>query len=375
MYREIILDKIDEITRVDKSNMLSFCMDAPKHYEKAAEMAENIVIEYSRPKTIIVSGMGGSAIGGELLKDWAWSELAVPVEVCRGYSLPAYVKKSTLVFIISYSGETEETLSTLLEAIQRNCMIICISSGGILANLAEKMNLPILKVPAGIPPRAALPYLFIPMLVFMDKLDLASDVEGEISEAVSIMRKTCMENSPETPLKENFSKELALGINGTVPVIYGFGFYRSVVQRFKQQFNENSKIPAKYEIFPELNHNEVVGWEGAGGIAKYFSAIIIRDKEEGEEIRSRIEATKKAVLKDLAGIYEIWSRGESRLAKMLSILLVGDFVSVYLAILRGVDPTPVKTIDLIKKDLEDAGIKHRIVEKLKRLADRRCTKK
>lgn len=346
-------------------------MDAPKHCEKAAEMAENIVIEYSRPKTIIVSGMGGSAIGGELLKDWAWSKLAVPIEVCRSYNLPAYVKKSTLVFIISYSGETEETLSTLLEAIKRNCMIICISSDGILANLAEKINLPILKVPVGIPPRAALPYLFIPMLVFMEKLNLTSEVEGEISEAVRIMRKLCIENSPETPLKENFSKELALGINGTVPVIYGFEFYRSVAQRFKQQFNENSKIPAKYEIFPELNHNEVVGWECAGDFAKYFSAIIIRDKEESEEIRSRIKATKKVVLKDLAGIYEIWSRGESRLAKMLSTLLIGDFVSVYLAILRSIDPTPVKTIDLIKKDLEDAGTKHRIVEKLKRLADGR----
>ncbi|MCS7096222.1 MAG: bifunctional phosphoglucose/phosphomannose isomerase [Candidatus Bathyarchaeota archaeon] len=369
MHGEITLDRMDEIRRIDKNGMLSFCMDAPKHYEKAAKMAENIVIEYSKPKTIIVSGMGGSAIGGELLKDWAWSKLDVPIEVCRDYSLPAYVKKSTLVFIVSYSGETEETLSAFLEAIKRKCMIICISSGGILASFAEEMNLPIFKVPAGIPPRAALPYLFIPMLVFMEKLNLASNVEGEISEAAIIMRKLCAENSPETPSKENFSKELALCINGTVPVIYAFSFYRSVAQRFKQQFNENSKIPAKYEIFPELNHNEVAGWEGAGVISKYFSAVIIRDENEGGEIRSRIEATKEAVLKDLAGIYEIWSKGESRLAKMLSTLLIGDFVSVYLAILRGIDPAPVKTIELIKKNLADAGTKHRIVNKLKELAN------
>lgn len=371
MHGEIILDKIEEVRRVDKNGMLSFCMDASKHYEKAAEIAKNTVIEYPRPKTIIVSGMGGSAIGGELLKDWAWSKIGVPIEVCRDYNLPAYVKKSTLVFIVSYSGETEETLSTLLEAIKRNCMIICISSDGILAKFAEKMNLPILKAPTGIPPRAALPYLFIPMLVFMEKLNLASEVEDEISEAVSIMRKLCVENSPETPSKENFSKEMALGINGTVPVIYGFRFYRSVAQRFKQQFNENSKIPARYEVFPELNHNEVVGWEEAGDIAKYFSAIIIRDENEDEEIRSRIEVTKENVLKDLAGIYEIWSKGESRLAKMLSTLLIGDFISVYLAILRGIDPTPVKTIDLIKRKLAETGTKNRIVEKLKRLADRR----
>ena len=368
MPKTTILDDLNAIRKIDRSNMLSFCVEAAKHYENAFKMAKTVTVSYPKPKAIIVAGMGGSAIGGELLKDWTRDALKIPLEVCRDYSLPAYADEKTLALIVSYSGETEETLSIFLEALKKKCMFACISSGGAVTEFAEKMEVPHLRVPSGIPPRAALPYLFIPMLAFMGKLWLASNVEAEISEAIKILRQVCEENAPQKRLKENFSKMLASNISGTVPVVYGFGLYRSVAQRFKQQFNENSKVPSKWEVFPELNHNEVVGWEGAESLSKCFSAIILRDKSEPEEIRSRIEATKELMLDKVAGIYEVWSIGEGRLAKMLSTTLIGDFTSVYLALLRGIDPTPVETINMLKRRIAKTGMRDRILRELQALS-------
>ncbi|MFZ0965096.1 MAG: bifunctional phosphoglucose/phosphomannose isomerase, partial [Candidatus Bathyarchaeia archaeon] len=142
MSKTKILDNLNEIKRIDKSDMISFCVEAPKHYAEAAKTAKTVSISYPQPQGIIVAGMGGSAIGGELLKDWARDKIAVPIEVCREYSLPAYANKNTLVFVISYSGETEESLSVFLDAIKRKCMTVCISSGGVLHEFAEKLNVP-----------------------------------------------------------------------------------------------------------------------------------------------------------------------------------------------------------------------------------------
>jgi glucose/mannose-6-phosphate isomerase len=374
MSKALILDNLNEIKKIDKSGMLSFCVNAAKHCKNAVHIAEKVAVDYPKPKSIIVAGMGGSAIGGELLKDWARDTLTIPVEVCREYMLPAHADKGTLTFVVSYSGETEETLSIFLDAIKRNCMVVCISSGGTLLDFADKMKIPSVHILTGIPPRAALPYLFIPMLTILAKLGLVKGVKTEISEATTALKQVCSENVPEKPLKENFSKRLAADICGTVPVVYGFGFYSSVTQRFKQQFNENSKVPSKWEVFPELNHNEIVGWEKAGKLASHFSAIIIRDKNEPEHIKQRIEATKELLSGKVAGIHEVWSRGEGKLAKMLSTSIIGDFTSVYLAILRGVDPTPVKTISILKDRITKTGLKERVVSELQSLVKKgkRC---
>ena len=365
---QTILDDLAEIKRIDKSDMLSFCVEAPKLCRKAAKLAEAVRVNYSRPQTIIVAGMGGSAIGGELLKDWTRDKIDVPIEICREYSLPAYANKKNLVFVISYSGETEEALSMFLDATKRNCMTFCISSGGKLLRFAEKLSLPYLRVPSGFPPRAALPYLLLPMPIILEKLRLISNVSSEISEAVKILERVKRENLPEKLLNNNFSKKLALGIDGTVPVIYGFGIYRAVAQRYKQEFNENSKIPAKWDFFSELNHNEIVGWEAVKELAECFSIIFIRDKDEPEEIHERIEATKELISQEATKkIFEVWSSGQSRLAKMLYTIYIGDFTSVYLAILRGVDPTPVETISLLKERITQSGVKEKIIDELQKL--------
>ena len=364
-----ILDDLSEMKRIDKSDMLSFCVEATKLCQKAVKLAQAVQIEYSKPQTIIVAGMGGSAIGGELLKDWTRDRIDVPIEVCREYSLPAYADERTLVFVVSYSGRTEEALSVFLDAIKRNCMTFCISSGGKLLEFAEKLKLPYLQVPSGIPqPRAALPYLFLPMPILLGKLGLVSDASSEISETVNILERVKRENSPEKPLSGNFSKKLASRINGTVPAIYGFGIYRAVAQRYKQQFNENSKVPAKWDFFSELNHNEIVGWEAVKELARCFSIIFIREKDEPDEIRQRIEATKELISREATKrIFEVCSSGQSRLAKMLYTVYIGDFTSVYLAILRGVDPTPVRTISLLKERITQSGVKEKMIGELRKL--------
>ncbi len=362
-----ILDEPEKIKAVDKSNMINFCLDSAKLYDKAAKLTQKIQVNYPKPDNIIVAGMGGSGIGGDLLKDWARNKATVTIEVNREYQLPAYAGKRSLVLITSYSGDTEESLGAFLDALKRKCMIYCVSSGGALLENAERLNIPYLRVPGGMPPRAALPYLFVPLLLGVEKMGLVSGASEELSEAIALLEKVGKDNSPEKPAKENFSKTLALNIGQTAPVVYGFGFYRSVAERFKTQFNENSKVPAKWEVFSELNHNEVVGWERAGELGKCFSAIFIRDKEEPTEIRSRIEITKELVGKAGVGIFEVQAQGKAPLAKMLSTICIGDFTSIYLALLHGVDPTPVETINYLKDTLKQNGFREKIISDLAKL--------
>jgi glucose/mannose-6-phosphate isomerase len=363
-----VLDEIDELNEIDKSNMLSFCVKAPYHYREAARLASDISVDFTHPTNIVVCGMGGSAIGGELLKDWAREEASVSIEVNREYSLPAYVSENTLVLIVSYSGETEETLSAFLDALRKKCMIFCISSGGSVLEFAKKLKVPYLQVPAGMPPRAALPYLFVPSLMLLEMIHVVSNVSEEFSEAISILESISKANSSSVPERDNFCKKVALAVNDSVPVVYGFGVFRSVAQRMKQQFNENSKVPSKWEYFSELDHNEVVGWEAPGNLALPFSAIFFRDKFESDAIRSRIETTKGLMKESISKMVEVWSLGKSKLARMLSLVCLGDFSSVYLAVLRGVDPTPVLTIDHLKKEIGKKGARERIIGELKGLS-------
>jgi glucose/mannose-6-phosphate isomerase len=249
-------------------------------------------------------------------------------------------------------------------------MVVCISSGGALHEFAEKLNVPYLHVPSGMAPRATLPYLFMPLPILLNKIGLVSDVSPEISETIKILRHVSDSNLPEKLLSKNFSKKLASNICGKVPVVYGFEIYRAVAQRLKTQFNENSKVPAKWEFFPELNHNEIVGWEASRELAKHFSVIFIRDNDESEAMRQRIETTKELIRKESVKVFEVQSSGKSKLAKMSSIICTGDFTSVYLAIIRGIDPTPVKSIALLKEKMKQSGMKEKILRELRKFAEK-----
>jgi len=363
MYKTTVLDRLEEIKKIDKSDILGYCVKTSIYCEDAVQRAKQVSVRYGKPRHVVVVGMGGSAIGGEILRDWLLDELPIPVEVCRNYSLPAYANEDTLVFAISCSGKTEETLSAFVDAVKRGCKTITITSGGHLLSFSEKLRVPHVIVPSELPSRVTLPYLFFPLPILLNKLGVLQNKEKEIQETIQIVKKLSQENSPQTPTRENPSKKLALELRETIPVVYGFRQYSSIARRLKTQFNENSKVPSKHDVFPELNHNEVVGWEASEALTKHFSVLLIRDREEPPEIRHRIEATKSLVLHKAQKVLEVHARGESKLARMFSVLFVGDLASVYLAILRNTDPTPVETIGKIKEEMRK---RFNAIERLKR---------
>ena len=358
-----ILDQPEKLKEIDKSDMLSHLMKTPDYCQDVINRAKQAKVpEKVEPKNIIIAGMGGSAIGGEILQNWLRNELPIPIQVCNDYTLPAYANKGTLFFANSYSGNTEETLSVFLDAIRRKCTIIVTTSGGYLLSFSKELQVPYVTIPSQIPPRAALPYLFFSLPVLMERMNVLPSVDENLQEAIQVLKKVGEENSPEIPTEDNPAKKLALELVETIPIIYGFRQYQSIAHRLKTQFNENSKVPSKHDVFPELNHNETVGWEAPEILTKNYSIILIRDPNEPPEIRHRIETTKSLVLHKAKKVLEINARGEGKLAKMFSVLRIGDFTSVYLAILQGVDPTPVKIIDEVKRAL---GKKFDMVEKLK----------
>ncbi len=363
--------------KIDKEGMCDVQEMFPENCEEAIEIGEGLEmprklrvgkgleIRYGKPDNVIIVGMGGSAIGGIIMKDLLRDVISIPIEVCRDYKLPAYADERTLVFAQSYSGNTEETISGFVDAIERRCMLVALSSGGILQEFSERLGIPFMKLPGKIQPRCAFPYLFFPPLVVLKKLEIIELKHDEVEETIEVLREVRDEVKPGSPTSRNLAKRLALDIKGHVPVVYGFGMYGGVAQRMKTQFNENSKVPSKFEVFPELNHNEIVGWTGPNRLTKNFVAILIRDWYERPEIKARIEITKRLVLEGKASkIVEVYAKGTSKLARMLSVLFIGDFASVYLAILYGVDPTPVDVISRMKVELKGR------VNAIERLRDR-----
>ena len=375
-----MLDDAEAIRRADVHGMMDIYLRFPDNMLDALSRAEGLVlptkvrlkhgsIDYTvSPSHVIVAGMGGSAIGGDLLKDLLRDELEIPVEVCRDYSLPAFAGPGSLVVAVSYSGNTEETLSAFSEALQRKCMVMAITSGGLLGDVCDELGLPCVRVPRGLPPRAALPYLFTPLLALLEAKGLISGVRGRVEEAAHLLRSLVEELGPDAPTAENEAKKLASELVGTIPVVYGFGIFRSVAYRMKTQFNENSKVPSFSNWFPALNHDEVVGWEGEEALTKRISVVLLRDEDEPPGIRRRIELTKEVALCKASKVLEVWARGPSRLCKMLSVLYVGELASLYLAFARGVDPYRTRSIDAVKAGMAELRIAERAIERIKALS-------
>jgi glucose/mannose-6-phosphate isomerase len=356
-----VLDKPERVKEVDRSDMLSDLVKTPDYCRDAIKRAKQVSVpENVNPKNIVVVGMGGSAIGGEILQDWLRDMLPIPIEVCRDYTLPAYVNKDTLVFVNSYSGNTEETLTAFLTAIHRKCTVIAVTSGDQLESFCKKLQIPHMIAPKGLQPRVAIPYMFFPLPVLMKKMGIISNIETELEQAIQVLEKITKANAPDVPTKNNRAKQLAKELMETIPVVYGFRQYSSIAHRLKTQFNENSKVPSRSEVFPELNHNETMGYEASESLTKKMSIILIRDPQEPPEIRNRIEITTNLVFDRANKVLEITAEGKGKLAKMFSILCLGDFSSVYLAILQNKDPTPVNIITRVKSELAK---KTRIKEK------------
>ncbi len=347
------LDDAAVYEELDKGNMRQRIGELPQQCIGAWEMAQRMTLPpaYQQVRQVIVLGMGGSAIGGALLARLVADTCPLPIHSVNGYHLPAHVGPDSLVVASSHSGDTEETLAALALAEKRGCRLVAITTGGKLATLARKREIPLLSFAHHGPPRAALGYSFTLLLGLLSRLGYLPDYRTDLESAVATMRyegTKLVETVPET---NNPAKRLARRLHGRLPVVYGAGFLSAVARRWKGQFNENSKNWAVWEELPELNHNAVVGYRLPPDVRKQATVLLLRSSLDHHRIRARWEATGELLAEEGITAEEIWARGESRLAQMFSLIHLGDYVSLYLALLNGVDPTPVEAITRLKQGL------------------------
>jgi glucose/mannose-6-phosphate isomerase len=301
---------------------------------------------------IIICGMGASAISGDLIKELLRDCFPIQIHVSREYHLPSYADKETLVICVSYSGNTEETLSQFVDAIKIGCKMFSITSNGKLEEWSDKLEIPYVKAPQGIQPRAAIPYLLIPMILYLENIEYTNFYEV-LKESVEVIKNLVDKKKDLDIIAESLlNKQIA---------IYSSTPFKIVARRMKTQLNENAKIPARFAILPELNHNEIVGYQN-DALNNNLSVIILRDNDEPEEIKIRMELTKKLIYKK-AKIFEIWSLGKSKLSKTFSLLYKTDYLSIKLAELYGLDAESVPQITFLKKEMRK---RLNIVDKLEK---------
>jgi glucose/mannose-6-phosphate isomerase len=373
-----ILDDKEAILVLDRSGLFKDEFDFPQNLRKAVanvkafRLPESVrvgrrTIRYKNVENIVLAGMGGSAIVGDVLKDWIGHEITVPMETVRGYHLPAYLNEKSLVFFISYSGNTEETLSCMYDAVKKGCQIVSISSNGALARVAQTLGLPLIELPEMAAARASLPYLFAPLPYLLAEVGILSmrRVEREMNDAIDVVDKLAGELAIRVSTEKNLAKKVALEIYGTVPIVYCYNPYKSVGLRFKDQVNENCKLPARCDVFPELNHNEIMGWEAPESILKRYTLVLLRDLEiEPLEVKARIDALKeKFFLPKAKSVIEMDPQGKTPLGKIFSLMFTLDVISMYLAVLHGRNPVASETFQILKYEVTERLGTLRILEK------------
>jgi glucose/mannose-6-phosphate isomerase len=343
----------EHIAQHDPSGMRSLIFDFPRQVEEAVAIGEASKIRFpiSKIQNIVVSGLGGSAIGGDLLRSYLADEIMIPVAVSRHYFLPEYVNERSLVIVSSYSGNTEETISSHKDAVKRKAKILCITSGGAVKHLALQKRQPVIEIPGGLPPRAALGYSFFPTLVVLSALGFIKSQKKEIYETISLLKKKAVAYG-NAESQDNRALRIAEALQGKLPVIYASADrFDSVDVRWRGQISENAKTLAYGHVFPELDHNEIVGWEVLKDVMKKIHIIVLRDRGDNARVQLRMNITEEVIRPFADGVTEVHSEGTSLLARMFSLLYLGDWVSFYLAMLNGIDPTPVKKIDFLKNEL------------------------
>lgn len=352
------LDDINIIEKVDQAKMRDILTKFPEQCQQAFQLGKEFSLSLSLEgvKDIVFCGMGGSAIGAEVASFYLRKEIRLAIHINRDYSLPEFVGKRSLVVLISYSGNTEETLSAYKQAQQRQAKIIIITSGGELGDLAKRDIHPCLLIPKGFPPRGALAYLSLPVLAIFSQLGLITDKEKEVSETISVLQRLEKDSlGIAVSTEANPAKKLAGELLDKFCVIYGAAEQlTAVVTRWRGQFAENSKMLASSHVLPEMNHNELVGWQHPKKVLEKFIAIFLRDRGDHPQVRKRIEINKEILQKEGVQIKEVFSEGEGLLARIFSLIYIGDFTSFYLAILNSEDPTPVKRIDYLKRKLKES---------------------
>jgi glucose/mannose-6-phosphate isomerase len=340
-------------TNLTPEQMEKYLFDLPEQFRTSLSMDLTHISRYTREyRQVVISGLGGSAIGGDILRSFAMPRVDIPVIVNRDYDVPKFVNENTLFLAISYSGNTEETLSSFHKARDRGASIICITSGGKLESLAAQNGCGVVKIPVGLVPRAATGHLFAPLALVLEQLGLLSGARLELEETALALEKLRESLIPAIEPPKNQAREIARLIKGKIPVIWGSaGVSETAAMRWKGQINENAKSLAYFNVFPELNHNEIVGFEWPPELIAQMAVIILRDKFASERINRRIEITKKIIQDKVGRIIEVQSEGVGFLARFFSLTYVGDYASYYLALEYGVNPTPVKVIDFLKTEL------------------------
>jgi len=348
------LDKTETFAQIDRSNMMSLVLGFPDEIREAVDIGNRLDIPsgYKKFSKISVTGMGGSGIPGDFLKALLSRELPLPLIVNKDYSVPRFTDRDTLVFAVSYSGNTEETIAAFKAAHEVGAKIIGVTSGGELLKLCQDRSIPCIIIPDGRQTRASFGYLFFSILTLLQRLNIIGAKTRDIQETVAVTQKMRQELGPSVVTTNNAAKSLALKLSGKSVIIYGTQSHTDAVAlRWKQQLNENSKMPARYEAFPELNHNEIVAWDSPQINRTQTEVILLRDEQEFSQIKKRIEVTKEFLGSRGISTTEVWSQGHSLLARLISLSYFSDFVSFYLAMLNNVDPTPVEAILYFKQKL------------------------
>lgn len=350
-----LLDNPAIVKKTDAKNMYGLIYEFPSQLQHALKIAQELPLpplKSNQIQSIVVTGMGGSAIGGDLIRSYLASELKLPFFILRNYTVPNFVDADTLTFVSSYSGDTEETLSAYQHLTKIGAKIVSISSGGELLRLSEKDGFPFLTIPTGYPPRAALGYSFVPILVFLERMGFISGKIKDLEKTIVFLSSRRENFSIGKGSERNNAKNIANELFGKLPIIYsGTDHFDTVGYRWKGQICENSKMICFNNVFPEFNHNELVGWEILSGLQDKIVAIILKDHQDHPQIKKRMEIVKGIFQKKGVKVIELESEGENLLSRIFSLIQLGDFVSFYLAILNQVDPTPVKLIDYLKSEL------------------------
>jgi glucose/mannose-6-phosphate isomerase len=334
--------------------MLAATAALPEQVAAAARAASGLsgLPSVDEVNSVVVLGMGGSGIAGDIMASVAGPFMPVPVLVAKSYELPAFVGEGTLVFAVSFSGNTEETVEATTEAAVQGAKIVVISGGGELSRLGEAWSAPMVAVPDDIPqPRAAVGALAIPPLIILEQIGLFPGAGRWVDEAV----RRLTERRDELAGKDTLVTELARRIGRTIPLIYGGGMLGAVAaQRWKTQMNENAKIPAFWNTQPELCHNEIAGWGQHGDLTRQAITIVaLRHDFEHPQVMRRFELVFRMIDEVVAGIAQVEARGDGQLAQLLDLILVGDLTSLHLALNEGIDPGPAPALDEIKLALKE----------------------
>jgi glucose/mannose-6-phosphate isomerase len=350
-----LLDDPGFVTRLDPKGMYALSEAFPDQCRKALEIVRDAELRKPYgPSLAVLTGMGGSAAGGDLVRMLFDAENSLPFIVNRDYSLPGCVNAEDLVFCASYSGNTEETLSAYEQAKEAGAHIIAVTSGGKLADLARADGFDVIQIPGGQPPRTALGFMFVPLVACCARFGLLP--AQDYASAFTLLDQCRAKWGITVPFSENPAKQLAAELHGKLAVLYGLGPWQAIVaNRWKGQINENAKNMAFANAFPELDHNEILGWGKANeqGVSQWV-AIVLEDGTESEKMKARARITESLV-GDTAKFFHVRAEGSSLLERLLSLTYFGDFLSLYLAALNGVDPETIDSINTLKTELAKVG--------------------